>query len=122
MSSAARSRAGAPVAVTGTGVVSPIGNDLDGFDEALFAGRSAVRAHALDLPGIDVPAVPVAAADFDAAGVIAPSRVPLDRGTAMALAAADAAAGDAGLVAGSFDPERLGIFWGSGMAGAPPSR
>ena len=93
MSSAARLRAGAPVAVTGIGVVSPIGNDLDSFDEALFAGRSAVRAHALDLPGIDVPAVPVAAADFDAAGVIAPSRVPLDRGTAMALAAADAAAG-----------------------------
>ena len=54
MSSAARSRAGAPVAVTGAGVVSPLGNDLAGFDEALFAGRSAVRAHALDLPGIDV--------------------------------------------------------------------
>jgi len=118
MSSAARSRAGVPVAVTGIGVVSPIGNDLDSFDEALFAGRSAVRAHALDLPGIDVPALPVAAADFDAAGVVAPSRVPLDRGTAMALAAADAAAADAGLVTGSFDAERLGIFWGSGMAGA----
>ena len=118
MSSAARLRAGVPVAVTGIGVVSPIGNNLDSFDEALFAGRSAVRAHAFDLPGIDVPALPVAAAGFDAAGVIAPSRVPLDRGTAMALAAADAAAADAGLIAGSFDAERLGIFWGSGMAGA----
>lgn len=118
MSSAARSPAGARVAVTGAGVVSPIGNDLAAFDEALFAGRSAVRAHALDLPGIDLPPVPVATAAFDTAAVIAPSRVPLDRGTAMALAAADGAARDAGLVAGSFDPERLGIFWGSGMAGA----
>ena len=81
------------------------------------AARRSARS-ALDLPGIDLPAVPVAAADFDAAGVIAPSRVPLDRGTAMALAAADAAARDAGLAAGTFDPERLGIFWGSGMAGA----
>ena len=44
--------AGAPVAVTGAGVVSPIGNTLAAFDAALFAGRSAVRAHALDLPGI----------------------------------------------------------------------
>ena len=118
MSPAASPRAGAPVAVTGTGVVSPIGNDLAAFDDALFAGRSAVRAHALDLPGIELPAVPVAAAAFDTAAVVAPSRVPLDRGTAMALAAAEEAARAAGLVPGSFDPERLGIFWGSGMAGA----
>jgi len=118
MSSAARSRVGAPVAVTGAGVVSPLGNDLAAFDEALFAGRSAVRAHALDLPGIDAAAVPIAVADFDAGGEIAPSRVPLDRGTAMALATADAAARDANLAAGRFDAERLGVFWGSGMAGA----
>ena len=118
MSSAARSRPGGSVAVSGVGVVSPIGNDLAAFDDALFAGRSAVRAHALDLPGIDLPAVPVAAAAFDAVAVVAPSRAPLDRGTAMALAAADDAARDAGLVAGSFDAERLGVFWGSGMAGA----
>ena len=49
---------------------------------------------------------------------VAPSRVPLDRGTAMALQAAEAAMRAAGLEPGSFDPERLGIFWGSGMAGA----
>ncbi|HEV7574750.1 MAG TPA: beta-ketoacyl-[acyl-carrier-protein] synthase family protein [Caldimonas sp.] len=116
MSSTARP--GAPVAVSGCGVVSPIGNDLRAFDEALFAGRSAVRPHVLDLPGIDVPPVPIAAAAFDAATVTAPSRVPLDRGTAMALAAADGAARDAGLAIESIDRERLGIFWGSGMAGA----
>jgi 3-oxoacyl-[acyl-carrier-protein] synthase II len=118
MSSTARSAAGAPIAVTGSGVVSPIGNSLDTFDEALFAGRSSARPHVLDLPGLDLPAVPVARADFDDAKVIAPSRVPLDRGTAMALVAADDAARDAGLVVGAFDAERLGIFWGSGMAGA----
>ena len=33
---------------------------LAAFDEALFAGRSAVRAQALDLPGIELPPVPVA--------------------------------------------------------------
>jgi len=118
MSSAASSRVGAPVTVTGVGVVSPIGNDLAAFDDALFAGRSAVRARTLDVPGVELPAVPVATAELDAAAVIAPSRVPLDRGTAMALVAADNAAAHAGLVAGSFDAERLGVFWGSGMAGA----
>ena len=109
---------GAPVAVTGAGVISPIGNTLAAFDAALFSGRSSVRAQALDLPGIELPPVPVASADFDAAADLAPSRVPLDRATAMALAAARDAARAAGLVAGTFDPERLGIFWGSGMAGA----
>ena len=109
---------GAPVAVTGAGVVSPIGNTLAAFDAALFAGRSAVHAQALDLPGIELPPVPVASADFDAGAEVAPSRVPLDRATAMALAAARDAASAAGLAPGSFDPERLGIFWGSGMAGA----
>jgi 3-oxoacyl-[acyl-carrier-protein] synthase II len=111
-------RCGAPVAITGSGVVSPIGNTLAAFDAALFAGRSAVRAQALDLPGIELPPVPVASADFDAASQVAPSRVPLDRATAMALAAARDAANAARLGPGSYDPERLGIFWGSGMAGA----
>ena len=109
---------GAAVAVTGTGVVSPIGNTLAAFDAALFAGRSAVRAQALDLPGIELPPVPIASADFDAASQVAPSRVPLDRATAMALAAARDAASAAGLEPGHYNPERLGIFWGSGMAGA----
>ncbi len=99
-------------------MVSPIGKTLAEFDAALFAGRSAVRAQRIDLPGIDLPPVPVAPADFDAATEVAPSRVPLDRASAMALYAARAAARAAGLEAGRFDPERLGIFWGSGMAGA----
>ena len=111
-------RPGAPVALTGAGVVSAIGNTLAAFDAALFAGRSAIRAQALDLPGIELPPVPVASADFDAAAEEAPSRVPLDRATAMALAAARDAARAAGLAPGGFDPEQLGIFWGSGMAGA----
>jgi len=36
----------------------------------------------------------------------------------MALVAADRAAHEAGLVAGSVERDRLGVFWGSGMAGA----
>jgi 3-oxoacyl-[acyl-carrier-protein] synthase II len=118
MSRPAERAAGAPIAVSGSGVVSPLGNDLESFDAALLAGRSAVRARELDLPGIELPPVAVAPAAFDAATVVAPSGVPLDRGTAMALAAANAAANAAGLDSGSFDAERLGIFWGSGMAGA----
>ena len=106
------------VRITGCGVVSPLGNDLAAFDDALFAGRSAVRSHLLTLPGIDPVRIPIARAAFDDAAVRAPSRLPLDRGTAMALAAAADAAHAARLEPGSFDAERAGVFWGSGMAGA----
>ena len=109
---------GAPVAVSGSGVVSPIGVGVAAFEEALFAGRSAVRAHRVDLPGLEIPLVPIAGADFDSAAVVAPSRLPLDRATAMALVAAEEAALQAGLAASDIDSERLGVFWGSGMAGA----
>jgi len=108
----------APIAVTGCGIVSPIGNDWPSFDDSLFAGRSALQARSLDLPGIELPPVPVAAATFAADAESASSRVPLDRGTAMALGAARDAAAAAQLEPGSYDAERLGIFWGSGMAGA----
>jgi 3-oxoacyl-[acyl-carrier-protein] synthase II len=106
------------VGVTGTGVVSPLGSRLASFEAALFAGRSAVRSEAFSVPGGDAGDVALARADFDAASVQAPSRLPLDRGSAMALSAADAAFAAAGLAPGGYDPERLGIYWGSGMGGA----
>ena len=106
------------VQVTGIGFVTPLGCTSVSFDDALFNGRSAVRARTLEVDGLDPIELAVAACDFDAAAVRSSSRLPLDRGTAMALAAARDAAAQAGLGAGSVDPERLGIFWGSGLAGA----
>ncbi len=104
--------------VTGVGFITPIGRTTAAFDDALFNARSAVRAQPLAIEGLDPMALAVATCDFDAAGVRSASRLPLDRGTALALAVAQAAAAQAGLAAGSLDPDRLGIFWGSGMAGA----
>ena len=118
MSSAARSGAGAPVAVTGAGVVSPIGNDLDGFDEALFAGRSAVRAHRSTCP---------ASTSAGAGRRRRFRRRGRDRAVARAARPRHGdgagrrrrrrAATPASSPAASIR-ERLGIFWGSGMAGA----
>lgn len=104
--------------VTGCGVVSPLGNDLASFDDVLFAGRSAVRGEMLELPGTGSFAVPLARSAFDAARITAPSKLPLDRGSAMALAAAEAAFAMAGLATGNFDAERAGLYWGCGMGGA----
>jgi len=109
---------GARVHVTGIGFITPLGCTAESFDDALFNGRSAVRARTLEIEGLDPSELAVAACDFDAAAVRSSSRLPLDRGTAMAVAAARDAAAQAGLRSGSVDPERLGIFWGSGLAGA----
>ena len=106
------------VCITGMGVVSALGRDMAAFDSALFEGRSAVLGEALNLPGTTPTRVPLARCSFDATAVRAPSRLPLDRGSAMALAAAEAAADAAQWQLGSGDPERLGVFWGSGMGGA----
>ncbi|MET3374978.1 3-oxoacyl-[acyl-carrier-protein] synthase II [Variovorax boronicumulans] len=110
--------AAAPVHVSGLGFITPLGRSIEAFDDALFAGRSAVRAQPLEIPGMDPMAIAAATCDFDASGVRSASRLPLDRGTAMALAAAQDAAADAGLDLDALDRDRLGIFWGSGLAGA----
>lgn len=106
------------VLVTGVGLVTPLGRTLADFDLALFSGRSAVRKQVLALPGLDPASLAVAPCDFDSAGLRTPSRMPADRGTAMALAAAADAAAQARLDAQACAPERLGVYWGSGMAGA----
>jgi 3-oxoacyl-[acyl-carrier-protein] synthase II len=104
--------------VTGYGLVSPLGQELAAFDEALFAGRSALSAYTLSLPGFPDQLVPIGRCDFNESAVESATRVPLDRGSAMALVAGRNAAALAGLVAGSYDPLRIGIYWGSGMGGA----
>ena len=105
------------IGVTGLGLVTPLGHTLAAFDDALFSGRSAVKAQTLDLPGLDPMVLAVAACDFDDSERSS-SRLPLDRGTAMAIAAARDAYRQAGLDETPPDDERLGVYWGSGMGGS----
>ena len=71
-----------------------------------------------DLPGIDPVVLPLARCDFNDGAVRTPSRVPADRGTSMALTAAQSAWAASGLDMAGLDAERVGLYWGSGMAGA----
>jgi 3-oxoacyl-[acyl-carrier-protein] synthase II len=105
------------IAVTGLGLITPLGTTLEAFDDALFNARSAVRSHTVALPRMEPFTMGVAACDFDDSER-SRSRLPLDRGTAMAMAAARAAFSAAGLGAQAFDGDRLGVYWGSGMAGS----
>lgn len=106
------------IGVAGLGLISPLGNTPQAFQSQVMAGASAVTAWKLDLPGIDPVLLPLARCDFNADAVRSPSRVPADRGTAMALSAAVSAWEASGLDMNAVDADRVGLYWGSGMAGA----
>ena len=111
------------VVVTGTGIVSPIGNDVPTFWKNLLAGVCGID-HIKSIPTDDLP-VKVAGEvkDFNASdyGIEAPFVRKQDRFTVFAVAAAKQAMDEAGLTAavegGNIDPMRLGVYVGSGIGG-----
>lgn len=105
-----------PLAVTGIGVVSPLGIGREAFWHALAAGRSGIAALervrvATPLPRIGAEVRHFAARDFIGAANL--RRMPnLAR---YVVAAARMAHDDAGLAAARVAPERLGVVVGSAM-------
>ena len=106
------------VAVTGIGVVSPLGNDTRAFFASLRAGRSGIAR--LTGKYHERLASPVGAAvTFDAAAHFpAPQLRMLDRVSQFALAAASQAIAEAGALFDGLDRGRAGVFVGTGMGGA----
>ena len=106
------------VAVTGMGVIAPLGNDVGALFDALAAGRSGIRR--LDGPGCERLAHRVAApVSFDARPLFDAARLRmLDRVSQLALAAAAQAVADARAPFEAGDAARRGVFVGTGMAGA----
>jgi 3-oxoacyl-[acyl-carrier-protein] synthase II len=109
------------VAVTGAGVVSPLGSTLGEFHESLAAGRSGIRRLAPELSersGVQVGA----AIDWTApAGLFKNNAeaATLDRVAQFALAAAGQAIAASGLLADErANRDRIGVSWGTGMGGA----
>lgn len=114
------------VAVTGIGVISPLGNDAETFFDNLARGRTGIVA--LPAPTLAPAGGPVlrnprdhigGAVAFDGARHFpAPKLRMLDRVSQFALVAADQAVRDAGLVLEGLARERAGVFVGTGMGGA----
>jgi len=106
------------VAVTGAGVVSPLGNTLEDFHRSLAAARSGIRRLAPELAertGVQVGA----ALDWDAARHFKEAEAAnLDRVSQFALAAAGQAIAASGLDLQAQDRGRIGVSWGTGMGGA----
>ena len=106
------------VAVTGAGVVSPLGTTVEEFQRSLAAGRSGIRRLAPELAersGVQVGAT----VDWNPAPLFSDAEAAnLDRASQFALAAAAQAVAASGLQMENLNRDRIGVCWGTGMGGA----
>ena len=105
------------VAVSGAGVISPLGHTVDEVWAQARAGRSGV--HRLESPFASRLTSPlVASVRFDASGHFdaTQSRL-LDRFSLFALYAANQAVADSSGALAGMDRARAGVFMGTGMGG-----
>jgi len=106
------------VAVTGIGVVCPLGHSASEVFEAARAGRSAIQR--LNFPGAHRLTAPLAATvQFDAAEHFEPQQQRLlDRVSHFAVVAAQRAFADANCELTPAERARAGVFLGTGMGGS----
>jgi 3-oxoacyl-[acyl-carrier-protein] synthase II len=106
------------VAITGTGVICPLGNRLEEFQRGLAAARSGIRRLPPDLAqgsGVQVGAL----VDWNPATRFKESEAAnIDRVSQFALGAAGEALSSSGLDLAAADRGRIGVYWGTGMGGA----
>jgi len=107
------------VAITGLGLVSPFGGDLQDFFARLLAGESAVRfLHTDDIPRpLNIPFV--SCPGFDPDAVLGRTLAgTMDRFAQLGTAAAFAAWEHAGLARqGAEDRDNWGVCWGTALGG-----
>jgi 3-oxoacyl-[acyl-carrier-protein] synthase II len=106
------------VAVTGMGVVAPLGTCVEEFWKNLVAGHSGVhRLPSSISQGLRSPIG--ASASFDGRDYFEPPRLRmLDRVSQLALVAAQQAIADSGVDFGAEQRERCGVFVGTSIGGA----
>lgn len=110
------------VVVTGTGVISPVGNNVESFWRNLVDGYCGIEVIA-DFPTDDLPVrIAGQVKDFDPSeyGIEPAFARKQDKYTLYAVAAAWQAVKESGLNAaedGNIDPFRFGVYVGSGIGG-----
>ena len=106
------------VAITGLGVVAPLGDSIETLFASLLAGRSAVRL--LPQPLRNGLRSPIGApVEFDGGAHFSAARLRmLDRVSQFALVAASRAVADSRMDFGTVPAERCGVSVGTGMGGA----
>jgi 3-oxoacyl-[acyl-carrier-protein] synthase II len=106
------------VVITGLGVVSPLGCDLEVFWRSLVAGRSGIGPITrFDTTGLDCK-IGGEVKDFHPEQFMPPKEVRRnDRFVQFSAVAAKKALTDAHLDLGKHDPNRIGVLIGSGIGG-----
>jgi 3-oxoacyl-[acyl-carrier-protein] synthase II len=106
------------VAITGIGIVSPLGNSVEEFHRALAEGRSGIARLPEEITrnsGVQVGAM----TRWSPSPLLKEAEAPnLDRVSQFALGAAAQAFAASGLDIAASGPERVGVSWGTGMGGA----
>ncbi len=106
------------VAITGIGVVSPLGSSLPDFHRALAEGRSGIGRLPAEIAlksGVQVGAI----TQWSPAPLLKDGEAAnLDRVSQFALGAAAQALAASRLDVAAAQPERVGVAWGTGMGGA----
>jgi 3-oxoacyl-[acyl-carrier-protein] synthase II len=93
------------IVITGRGVVSPVASGVDAFFDGLLGMQGGISDEG------------IAPCDFDPETAMTPKEARrTDRFAQLAIAAADQAADEAGLVDG-VDPRRVGVIVGTGVGG-----
>src|SRR4051794_6282137 len=106
------------VVITGMGVVSPIGNNVDKFWRNLTEGKSGISS--IDTFDVSNHKAKIAGIirDFNADDILGKNEARrLDRFSQFALAAAEQAWTDSNLNIDDINLERLGVYVGSGIGG-----
>jgi len=106
------------VVITGMGIISPLGNDVQPFWNGLVQGKSGVSPiDAFDTTSYKTKIAGVVR-DFDGEERFGRKEVRrMDRFVQFAVAAADQALSDSGLEMDHVDRERVGVYIGSGIGG-----
>ena len=106
------------VVVTGLGVVTSIGHNVDDFWAGLVAGRSGIRRVTLFDPSTFASQIGGEVRDWDPAQHMDPKEVRRnDRYTHFGFVAARQAVTDSGLETAKEDGDRIGVIIGSGIGG-----
>jgi 3-oxoacyl-[acyl-carrier-protein] synthase II len=106
------------VAITGIGVVSPLGNSLPEFHQSLAAGRSAIGRLPLEIAGGSGVQVGATVRWQPAPPLKIGEAANLDRVSQFSLGAAAQALAASRLDLAAADRTRIGVAWGTGMGGA----
>ncbi|MFC5402067.1 beta-ketoacyl-ACP synthase II [Cohnella soli] len=106
------------VVITGTGLISPLGNNVENFWNRLIRGESGISE--IDMWDVSRYKTKIAGIvrDFDGEAVFGRKEARrMDRFCQFAVAAAEQAVSDAGLGLEAIDRERMGVYVGSGIGG-----